>query len=1024
MKEKKPKLTRAEKKQRKRERAYTQSMPKKIIKTTLDGVIAIGLIGVLVVGNGALSGNYRIVNSILGGISKSVDNSGSAAEGLNLNYNESEFSSEEELSAVQTEFAEEVASEGIVLLQNNDNALPVSSDTTFSIFSANAPKLTIGASIMDSMMGGGSSLKEVFEDAGVSVNETLWDFYAEDASDYGLASGSVSYGDAEDFAINECPLSELESAGVLDSVEGTTPVYLLKRVAGEGRDMPRSMYNHADNEEDQAKTYLEPDSTELEILQYLNDNYDNTILVVNSNAALELDFLANFPNIKAVVYAPDGLQALPEVLTGEVNPSGRTVDTFAADALASPAAQNFGDYQYSDESGELTKYNYVSYEEGIYVGYRYYETRYEDVVLGRGNAGDFDYDEEVVYPFGYGLSYTEFEWSNYSVTWDGTEATVSVDVTNTGSAAGKDVVEIYAQSPYTEYDQANGIEKASVELVSYEKTEELMPGETQTVTATFDQEQLKAYDSTGAETYILDAGTYYITAAANAHDAVNNILAAKGANAEGNTELTAEYVPDNADVDTVTYSTDSYSGAEITNLFDDAAGDVTYLTRSDWTGTFPTHDGEASSQISTWGNEINGDDGVSYTYTKTASDELIAQLDSLDSGNPETEEDLDTEIVYGEDNGLTLIQMRGLDYDDPLWDDLLDQLTAEDYWLTIEEGGYGTEFLESVNKPFDMDADTASGLMYGGAGDNGTYPNPMTLAQTYNKSLALRYGEMIGEAALVAGENGADGWYAPSMNIHRTPFSGRNGEYYSEDPLVSGTTASQEVYGAAGKGMYTFIKHFAFNDQEDHRGDRNGQYSVATWLNEQSAREIYLLPFEMCMKVGDVELNYIKTNDDGTYEEATTQIRACQAVMTAFNRIGATWTGGSYNLITGILRNEWAFNGFVLTDNANTSVFMSSEQMLAAGADAKLTYGGNEVRTDFDSTSVSDYTYGREAMHRILYTVANSKAMNGLAPDGVFKDTMMISEKLIAGLAVVFGLIILGLCVRIVKRFKKPASLA
>ena len=357
------------------------------------------------------------------------------------------------------------------------------------------------------------------------------DFYTEQSKTYGLSSGSISFGDAEDFAINEVPLSVLqENTDVLDSAKNTVPVYFLKRVAGEGRDMPRSMYNHAESEEDKAKSYLEPDSTELEIISYLNDHFDNVILVTNSNAALELDWVKDYANVKAVLSCTT-IESIPYILTGQVNPSGRTVDTFAADASKSPAAQNFGDYQSVDENGELTKYNYVTYEEGIYVGYKYYETRYEDVILNQGNAGDYDYEKEVVYPFGYGLSYTTFEWSDMQTTWSGDECTVTVDVENTGDMAGKDVVEIYAQSPYTEYDKANGVEKASVQLVAYGKTKELAPGEKETVSCTFSKEQLKAYDENGAKPYIFDAGDYSITAAKNAHDAIDNIIAVKSESA-------------------------------------------------------------------------------------------------------------------------------------------------------------------------------------------------------------------------------------------------------------------------------------------------------------------------------------------------------------------------------------------------------------------------------------------------------------------------------------------------------------
>lgn len=991
----------------------------KVIRTIISAVLAVVLVVLMVAANTVLASNDRMVNCVLGDVDKTIDNSKAETEGLDLKYNKSDYT-EEKIGDAEADLSERISQEGLVLLKNEGDMLPLSEDTTFSFFSANTAKLTVGGG----MLGGGTGLKEVYEEKGIKVNETLWKFYTEGAGkEYGLAGGSVSFGDAEDFRINECPLSEI-SEDVLDSVEGTVPVYVLKRVAGEGRDMPRSMYNHADSQEDKERSYLEPDSSEREILQYLNDNFDNTVLVVNSNAALELSWLADYPNIQSVVYAPASMDSLADVLTGRVNPSGRTVDTFAADALASPAAQNFGDYAYFNEDGSITKYNYVSYAEGIYVGYKYYETRYEDAVLGQGNAGEFDYASEVCYPFGYGLSYTEFQWEDFKTAWDKDTCTVTVKVTNTGDVSGKDVVEIYAQSPYTEYDKANGVEKASVQLVGYAKTDELAPGENQTITVTFKEEQLKAYDYKNAKTYILDAGEYYITAGRNAHDAVNHILTAKGnadtekMTASGDARMTAVYVPENPDVDTVTYATDSYSNHEITNLFDEAAGDIVYLSRNDWQGTWPEHDGEAMGQISTWGNEINGTDKegapASFIYGKTIDSELLAKIDSFDSLSPVDPKSFDDEIVYGKENGLSLIDMRGLDFDDALWEDLLDQLTAEDYYTMIAQSGYGTEFLESVNKPFCVDADTASGLIYGGTG--AMFPNMMTLAQTWNQELAQEYGTMIGNEAILGG---ADGWYAPSMNIHRTPFSGRNGEYYSEDSFLSGTVAAKEVYGAASKGMYTYIKHYAFNDQENHRGDREGQYSVCTWLNEQAAREIYLTPFEMCMKTDDVELNYVQKNDDGTYENATRKIRACQAVMTAFNRVGYTWTGASYPLITGILRDEWAFNGFVLTDNANTGVFMDGYQMIESGADGKLTYAEESARFDFDKNDPAAYHYGRQAMHRMLYTTANSKAMNGAMPGSVFKDTMTLVDKVRLAVNIICPLLILGMAVLTVRRFRK-----
>ena len=950
--------------------------------------------GVTALANTVVSEYSRMISDFMG-IDQSFDTSELDTSDLNLEFYTCDYDSDT-ITAAEQDLDERLVAEGIVLAQNDDASLPLAAGTTVSLLGANSRDYSMASEL---------------EAVGLDFNQALFDYYdSGNGAAYVQGTGSQSYGDDEDFVINECPLSALEEDGMLDSLDGTVPIFVFKRVAGEGRDAPRSMYNHASNSEDQQRTYLEPDSTELEILQYMNDNFDNGVILVDAAVVVELGWLADFPNIRSVLLVPStgtyGMASLAGILAGTVNPSGRTVDTFAADSLASPAIQNFGDYQYVDESGELTKYNYVSYAEGIYVGYKYYETRYEDAVMGTGNAGDFDYDSEVVYPFGHGLSYTSFEWSDFSASWADDVCTVEVTVTNTGDMAGKEVVEVYAQTPYTDYDVENGVEKAAVQLVGYGKTSELEPSASETVTIEFDESELKAYDSKGAGTYILDAGTYYVTAAADAHAAVQNVLAAKGYDVDGDASRVGAYVPSNTDVDVEKYSVDTYTGVAVGNLFDDASYDGTYLTRSDWEGTFPAHDGEVlEGTVSTWGNEINGEiDGepASLLYIKTASDDLIAQLDSTDSGNPDLDS-IDDEPVYGADNGVVLADLRGADYDDPLWDDLLDELTADDYELSIARGGYGTEALESVGKPFNVDADTAAGLYYGGTGT--TFAGPLMLAQTFNQDMALEYGQMIGNESLLGG---AAGWYAPSMNIHRTPYSGRNGEYYSEDGFLSGRTASLSVKGAAEKGLYATIKHFAFNDQENHRGDRDGQYSIATWLNEQSAREIYLKPFEMCMKVGDVDLNYVVENDDGTYENATRQIRAAQAIMTAFNRVGATWTGGSYPLLTGLVRNEWGFNGWIITDNANTGVFMDGTQMLTAGGDTKLTTYELPEIWSFDPDSSIDYHYGREAMHHLLYTTANSHVMDGSMPGCTYTSGALVGETLQTGLTV-GGIVVIGL---------------
>ncbi|RHB54257.1 beta-glucosidase [Olsenella sp. AM39-30AC] len=974
---------------------------KTILKSVLVVVLAVAMVGVnVMLPNSMIS---RMVNNIAG-YQQSWDNSKANTAGLDLDYYKADYD-KDSIGDAEKQLDRQIANEGYVLLKNDGNTMPFEQGTTFSFFGESVKNLTATQSVLTQFTGAkgnSNQLKDSFESRGFEVNQTLMDFYTKGAgSKYTMGTGSINFGAAEDFRINECPLSELESAdGVLDSTKDTVPVFVMRRVAGEGRDMPRSMYNHATSAEDKAKTYLEPDSTELEILQYINDNFDNGVVILNTASALNLGWLEQFPNIKSVLFVPStgryGTDSLADIFAGEVSPSGKTVDTFEANSLNSPAAQNYGDYQYIDGDGNLTGYSYVSYAEGIYVGYRYYETRYEDAVLGQGNAGDFDYDSEVVYPFGYGLSYTTFDWSNYQASWDGTTCTVSVDVTNTGDVADKDVVEVYAQSPYTDYDRANGVEKSAVQLVNYGKTKLLEPGETQTVSVTFDQDMLKAYDANGAKTYILDAGTYYVTAAHDSHDAVNNVLAAKGANVAGDASRVSTYVPSNTDVDTTTYATDAKSGAEITNLFDDAKGDVTYLTRADWEGTFPQHDGTPlEGDVSTWGAEINAVDEngnpVSYAWGKVASPELIDRLKGLDSGNPVSDATITDTPVYGQNNGISLIDLRGKDYNDPMWNQLLDELSAEDYRELVGHSGYGSNFVQSIGKPFNIDADTAAGLIYGGTGM--MFCSPVVMAQTWNQDLASAYGAMIGNEANIGGTTG---WYAPSMNIHRTPFTGRNGEYYSEDPVISGTVASLEIKGAAEKGVYSTIKHFALNDQENHRGDGGIEQGCATWSNEQAIREIYVKPFDICMHVGTVDENYVEQGADGSYSMATTKVDACQAIMSAFNRVGATWAGGNYALLTGLARNEWGFNGWIVTDSANSAApYMDSSQMIRAGGDSRLR--SNENNYQYDENNSAEYHYAREAIHHLLYVTANSKAMEGAMPGSAYAPGLQAVDKVRIG---------------------------
>ena len=977
----------------------------RIIGGFFKTVICLILAAVLVAANTVLPTYSRMVNEILG--YRQAYNNPAEASSLDLEYNKADFAKEEMKEEGQA-LNEEIVGEGTVLLVN-DGVLPYEAGHAFSFFSQSSVSILAGG-----YSGGGVNVKDAFESKGFTVNTALWEFYQKSAKNHQRGPGSISYGRDEDFSIGECPAEEIAAVGLEDSFAGTTGVFVWSRVVGEGRDMPRSMYNHTEIPEDQVKSYLEPDSVELSVLQYMDERFDDIVILVNSPAAMELGWINDFEHIHAVVAmglpGTYGMNAVADIFAGNINPSGRTVDTYAYDAFSSPAAQNYGDYMYVDESGALTKYSYLSYAEGIYVGYKYYETRYEDAVLGQGNAGDYDYDRTVQFPFGYGLSYTTFSWDGLQVQWNGDTAEVQVHVTNTGSVAGKDVVEIYAQSPYTDYDKANGIEKASVQLVGYAKTQLLEPGAEETLKVTFDREQLKAYDAEGAGTYIFDAGEYYITAGRDAHDAMNNILAAKGAAVTGDAQMVSLYVPENTDTDTTTYAADSYSGTAITNQFGSARGEFVQLTRQDWTGTFPAHDGEVSGFVSTWGNEINGTDEngnpASLVYVKTATADMLAQMDSTDSLNPVDDASITDVPVFGADNGLSLIELRGLDYDDEKWEQLLDQLKVEDYDLLVNYSGYGTPAIESVQKPHSLDADSATGLVFASTGGL-TFNGAEVLAQTYNVDLARRFGNFIGNDGLLGG---VTGWYCPAMNIHRTPFSGRNNEYYSEDAFVSGLVASESMRAASEKGMYTFIKHFALNDQENHRGDTETEYGACTFASEQAIREIYLKPFEMCMKMPAIEERYLKADGNGSYTVETRELRACQAMMTAFNRLGYTWTGGNYPLITGIVRNEWAFNGFIITD-AETPTHMDPLQMIKAGADGKLNYA---THYELDFTQPAVYHYARSAAHHILFTVANAKIMNGSMPGstltgGPITDTLRIVLTVVPAALL---LLIIGLTIR------------
>jgi len=937
---------------------------KKLFAGILAGFMAV-LVIALAVGNGIALKYQTIITRSLGHTTSetvNVDESGAS------DYYTSAYDSYDALYAYEVELTKQIEAEGLVLLENEDNALPLASGANVSLFSLFSVNFRYGA-------GAGSSgaidsskaptMKEAFEAAGFNVNDALWSFYEGKSSE------------KQEIAVSEFTSSVTDSfANYSDAA-----VVVFSRKGQEAQDL---------KEED-----MSPTETELELFDYVNKNFDTVIVLVNAANAIELGWTENYENIKAVMWVgfpgQEGLWSVPLALSGAVNPSGRLVDTYAYSAESSPAMSNFTFGTVTNGINSVTAKNkYTVYGEGIYVGYRYYETRYEDVILGAGGANGttgsidgaaWDYTKEVQYPFGYGLSYTTFEYSNFNVTENDESFTVTVDVTNTGSAAGKEVVEVYFQSPYTDYDKENKIEKASVELCGFAKTQILEAGATETVTVEVAKEELRTYDSYGAGTYILDAGDYYVTIGTDSHTALNNILAAKGyttangMDADGDEAMTYKYTV--AELDTTTYSVDSTTGTEIVNQFDNGSlsyydESYVYLTRSDWEGTWPEPYGELNEKGK---------------YEITASDALYHDSqENLYEANAS-----DVMPTTGSGEGLKLITMRGKDYDDPAWEDILDCLTIDEMVSMVRFGGWQTVQMVSISKPASADQDGPAGIsdtLIGTSLGLMGYPIEVVLASTWNVELAEEMGECVGEDGLAAG---VEGWYAPGAGTHRTPYGGRNFEYYSEDGFLSGQMAAKECEGVIGKGMYVYLKHMVLNDQEEWR------YGVATFCTEQALRELYLTPFEVAVKEG-----------------------GCNGIMAAFNGIGGIWCGANKGLMREVLRNEWGFHGIVITDYASAnSGYLWVDMGLQAGTNMWL----NTDSSVYDmSEMIKDPTIVnllREDAHEVLYTVVNSTAMNGFSEETEIRTILPLWQWWLIAADAVVVLLAAAAFIFAAKTFKK-----
>lgn len=873
------------------------------------------------------------------------------SENWDSTYYASDYENAEALTAAAGELVQSIADEGFVLLKNN-GVLPLNTGAKLTLLGRGSADSVFGGS------GSGSSSEEGIinlsvglTNAGFEVNKIVYDLltsYASFKTEQGVFGPQKVYDNPRSVIVMDQPNNSsyysgempvaLYTAEALSSFQayGDAAVVTISRPAGEGGDLTQDM-NGWDDHYVEGQHQLELTVDEKELIALAKAEFEQVVVLVNSSATMELGVLENDADIDAILWVgfpgKTGFNSVGRILNGTVNPSGRTADIYPADFTKDPTFANFGHFQYSNVSKDnaMGDATFVQYEEGIYIGYRYYETAAKE--------GFINYDEAVVYPFGYGLSYTNFDWKVVDQSLGKVDETITIDVevTNAGAVAGKEVVQVYYSAPYTK----GGIEKSEVVLADFAKTNVLAPGESQVVTLSFPVEDMASYDYKTEKAYVLEEGAYEIRVQADSHT------------------LKAGVEPITYDVNkTIVFSGNDHRTSdltEVTNQFEDVSamftdaktdGFATNLSRADFAGTFPTAPSDADKEA----NAAIIEDFQAYV--------------AADHVDPDAETP-----VSGVDNGLSLVDLRGKDYTDPSWDALLDQMDMNEYISVIMDGAYTTFAMPSISKPVTVDIDGPAGLSsFMGAEIKGTaYPSEVVIASTYNTDLGDQMGRMVGNEAL---EKGVNGWYAPALNVHRSPFAGRNFEYYSEDPILSAKMTQAVIEGAADKGVYTFIKHFALNDQETNRVN-NG---VATWANEQAIREIYLKGFETAIKNATTTIKYIGDENGNMTEK---EMQASTALMSSFNRVGSVWAGGNYALLETVLRDEWGFEGTVISD-FNLYEYMYANQGIANGTDYYITFSSMKSLEDNSSPTVLNHL--RKSAHRLLYTVANSNAMNGIVP--------------------------------------------
>lgn len=838
-----------------------------------------------------------------------------------------------------------LAEEGFVLLKNENAALPMNKGARISVFSKNSVNLSYGGSGSGGFdTSNNKNLYESLNDAGFVTNPTLKRFYESNQSGSVRTANSsdLDNGDNQKIATAETPQSKYTDA-VKNSYADYSDAALvvITRIGGEGFDLPRYQ-GDSEGAVSPDSHYLELDQNEIDLLTAVTDGtFKRVVVVFNTPSSFEATFLkdsayaAFADKIDAAVWigftGSNGITALGEILNGDVNPSGRLVDTWAADFTKNPSFVNFGTGCLPDTTDKYDggMYYSVDYEEGIYVGYRYYETRGE-------TDGENWYNANVVYPFGYGLSYTTFDWTvgdaSASEIELGTTITVPVTVKNTGSVAGKDVVQLYASAPYT----LGGIEKAHKVLVGFAKTKLLQPGESETVTVSFDPYSAASYDyrdanSNGFSGYELEAGEYTLYVSRNAHESEKAIALNLAADVQIGTDPTT-------DSEVVNRYTDSE------NFLDSDWQLDTMLSRADWEGTWPTP--QTAQQ-------------------HAGTDRLYEEIRSEEHNNP-TDFDSEEYPWFGEEPTLTLrdllpsAEAEGYEpvvsYDDERWEELMMGCDEEEMIALINNGAYHTLAMESVGLPATIHGDGPSGFTCFMSKEqvNGTcqYVSEPVMASTWNINLMNELGEAIGEEGTIGDKTTGQPYssiYAPGVNIHRSPFGGRCSEYFSEDPFISGMMGAAEVQGIQSRGVLPTVKHFVANEQETHRSI-GGDLS---WLSEQALREIYLKPFEYTVKLGET-----------------------RGIMTSFNRIGTRWTGGDYRLLTEILRNEWGFNGLVICDFNTIPQYMIPRMMFYAGGSLDLATQQSAMWTDCDTSDAGDAIVLMRAVKDVMYALVNSNAMN------------------------------------------------